>query len=122
MKTVCLNGEYTVAHAEVVNDAVLGLYNLVWQLSTKDELPRTWFCYLCVESSNIEGTLSGPFYVVDIVECVDALEQSHEQKLTRFKKYEGLTWEEVGLYAKIISTVNGHSVYGYLPTDLLKEL
>lgn len=118
MKTVTLAEEYAIAHAECLIDSVLGKYDLVWQISTKDELPRTWFCYLPADSK----TLDGPFYLVELVECIDLLEQTHEQKITKFKTYEGADFDEVGLYAKVIVIVNGYSVYGYLPIETLKEL
>lgn len=118
MKTVTLSEEYIIAHAEHHNDAVLGTYDLVWQICTKDELPRTWFCYLPADHK----TLNGPFYLIELVECLDLLEQTHEQKITKFKTYEGTDFDEVGLYAKVVVIVNGHSIYGYLPVETLKEL
>lgn len=114
------NDDYTVSHGELINAANIGVYSIGYQLSTKEEIPKSWYCYLPYTSDTT--VLNSIFELIYFVEPLDILKQMDENKLISFRRIDDPNYGEELLYVKVLTEVNGYFLFGYLPMSILKKI
>lgn len=116
--------DYLTAHATIHNDNLLGSYNMIHQISTKEELPNTYFCMLPVSTNKINKVQwqNSIYEVLYIVSPLFLDREVDDQKMSKFKREIDKTKDTDYLYYKVITFVNNHCVYAYLPISTVREI
>lgn len=113
---VLFNRDFSIAHAELKKDTIIGEYNLVYKLLTKfEEVPLEFFCYLPIVLSGKSDMLNSYFRIAGFV---DLYSKQYDPKiLNKFSKFSLV--DNNHTYVKVLSVINDFTIYGYIEKKIL---
>lgn len=116
--------DYIIAHAKLCVNEIFGEYNLIYQISTQEELPNTHFCNFPIStiSTNRIKWQDAIYEVLYVVQAVLVDTELDDQRISKFKRVTDKNEDTNHLYYKILTFVNNHCVYGYLPIATVREI
>lgn len=116
MDLVCLDGDFRISHAEMKTCPIVGEYNLVYCLSTLEELSKQYLCYLPVNLHPNVNVLEEYFYVLMHVDPVSSVDYVEDTVISSYSATPD------GTYVKVLSKIGDNFQYGYLPISILKVI